>query len=372
MKVIVIGGAGDMGSRAVEDLAASEGVTQVTIADRNIAGANQIAERLKNKGASLDVKGIDADNHSSLIEAMRGHDVAASALGPFYRYEPRLVRAAIEAGINYCSICDDWDAAEEVINGFDQDARKNSVTVLIGIGASPGLTNVAVSMLARQMDRVRRADVSVYLPLDMGGGPAALIHGLHIMSGQVVTWREGKRVMIPACSESRMIEFPRFGKIKVWNMGHSESATIPHFIPGIEEANFMAGLGPGASLVIHPARWGLFSTERRINAFTSILWSLERIISGGEPGLGAVRADVWGDKEGKEIHGMICGIGQMRETTGLSLSIGALMLGKKELTTKEGGVYAPEACLDPVIFLDYLKARGIQGFEDIQMTKPVA
>ena len=43
MKIIVLGGAGDMGSRAVEELAAAEGIEQVTVADRNLDGANEIA-----------------------------------------------------------------------------------------------------------------------------------------------------------------------------------------------------------------------------------------------------------------------------------------------------------------------------------------
>ncbi len=45
MEVIVLGSAGDMGSRAVEDLAMSEGVHRVTIADPNVSAARQIAAR---------------------------------------------------------------------------------------------------------------------------------------------------------------------------------------------------------------------------------------------------------------------------------------------------------------------------------------
>jgi hypothetical protein len=33
--------------------------------------------------------------------------VAASALGPFYRFETEFVGAAIEAGVDYTSVCDD-------------------------------------------------------------------------------------------------------------------------------------------------------------------------------------------------------------------------------------------------------------------------
>ncbi len=371
MKVIVFGGAGDMGSRAVEDLAVSEGVTQVTIADRNVEVAHKIADKLQGKGAKVDVVTVDADDHAGLVEAMRGYDAAASALGPFFKFEAKLVRAAIEAGVDYCSICDDWDAAEAVINELGDEAKKKDVTAITGLGTSPGLSNVAVRHLVGQMDKARRAEVYVYLPLDMGGGAAALSHGLHIMSGEVATWRGGKRVMVKACSEHRVVEFPRFGKIKVWNMGHSEPATIPRFIPGIEDVNFFMGFGRGSSLMIYPAKWGLFAKERRADAVVRILGFIERITSGPEPEWGAVRIEVWGEKDGKEVHLMHCGIGQMREATGLSLSVGALMLGRKQILTEEGGVYAPEACIEPLTFLAYLNARGIQGFEDIEMTKPV-
>ena len=48
--------------------------------------------------------------------------VAASGIGPFYRYEARVARAAIEAGVPYVSICDDYDAAEAVLE-LDEEAN---------------------------------------------------------------------------------------------------------------------------------------------------------------------------------------------------------------------------------------------------------
>lgn len=371
MKIIVLGGAGDMGSRAVEDLVNAEDVKRITIADRNVKAAGELAEKLAGKGAELAPKEVDAKDHAALVEAIKGHDVAASALGPFYIFEPLLVPAAIEAGVDYCSICDDWDPAEKVMDFYTEEAKKKGVTVIVGLGTSPGMSNVAVRHLARGMDKVSKVDVAVYLPLDMGGGPAALQHGLHIMSGSVPAWRDGKRVMIPACSDKRTVEFPKFGKKKVWNMGHSEPATIPRFMPGIKEVNFHMGLGMGANLGVYMSKLGLFEKESRVDALTRWIYSLEKFVSWGEPDIGAVRVDVWGEKDGKEIHRMLCGTGQMREGTGLSLSVGALMLGRKQILTEEGGVYAPEASYEPEIFLKHLKERGLMGFEDIGMTRPI-
>jgi hypothetical protein len=62
----------------------------------------------------------------------------------------------------------------------------------------------------------------------------------------------------------------------------------------------------------------------------------------------------------------------MREATALCLSAGTQMLARRELTVKEGGVYAPEACLDPGAFITAMRAQGIEAYEDIAMTKPLA
>jgi lysine 6-dehydrogenase len=372
MRFIVFGGAGDMGSRAVEDLVNTSGVDHVTIADRNAAAAHKLADALRGRGARVEAMPVDADDHAGLVEAMRGHDAAASALGPFYHFETRLVRAAIDAGVDYASICDDWSAAQSVLAEFDGPARKAGCTIITGLGTSPGLSNVIIRYLALQMDRARRVDVSVFQPLNAGGGEAVLKHMLYIISGDVAAWREGKQVMVPACGEERVVEFPRFGRIKVWNMGHAEPVTIPHFIPGVEECSFFMGFGRGASLFIWPAQRGLFASDSRIDWTARLLAPLERLSSGHRPAFGALRVDVWGEKGGERVHRMACSVGLMREATGLCLSAGAQMVARKELTVKEGGVYAPEACLDPVAVLAMMIAKGLQAYEDLAMTKPLS
>ena len=79
MKLIILGGAGDVGSRTVEDLATTRGVERVTICDRNVRAAEAIASRLRGAPAQVDVVGVDADDHRALVAALRGYDVAASA-----------------------------------------------------------------------------------------------------------------------------------------------------------------------------------------------------------------------------------------------------------------------------------------------------
>ena len=59
-------------------MAKAEVIEQVTIADRNLEVARQIANRLQKERARVDVKSVDANDHDGLVEAMRGYDVAAS------------------------------------------------------------------------------------------------------------------------------------------------------------------------------------------------------------------------------------------------------------------------------------------------------
>ena len=221
------------------------------------------------------------------------------------------------------------------------------------------------------MDKIRRADIYVYMPLNAGGGPAVIGHTLFIMSGRIPTWRGGKRLMLPACSEARVVEFPKFGPATLWNMGHSEPVTVPLFFPGIEEVNFFMGFGAGSRVLVWPAKMGLLGGRRRRKFFAGLLGRLEGVGRPKEPEWGAVRIDVWGTRGGRDVHEMGCGIGQMREATGVSLAVGTLMLARKEVVTKQGGVYGPEGCLDPTKFLALVRERGIIPYFDLEMTRPI-
>ena len=198
-----------------------------------------------------------------------------------------------------------------------------------------------------------------------------LAHTLFIMSGRIAAWHGGRRMMVPACREELAIEFPKFGRVKVWNMGHGEPVTVPLFIKGIEDVNFYMGFGRGSKWLVTPARLGLLGGKRGQRALTKLLYRLEHLGGAREAEWGAVRIDAWGERGGAEVHEMACGIGQMRDATGLSLAVGTLMLGRREVLRQDGGVYGPEACLDPVSFLTQLKGRGITAYSDLEMTQPV-
>lgn len=372
MRIIVPGGAGDMGSVTVADLAEAEGVEQVTIADRNVAAAEALCTRLSGSRARLDVCEIDANNHSALVEALRGYDLAASALGPFYKFEPKLVRAAIEAGVNYISICDDWIACEQVLNEYDGPAREAGVTVITGMGASPGLTNLLACYLARELDRTERIEIACYQPWSAGGGEAVFRHLLFIISGEIASFQDGEAGHVPACSVEHYVEMPLYGRRRLWNLGHAEPVSLPRFFPDLKSCSFYMGLGTGMGLLVALAKRGLFKGEKRADLALRLLAPFERFMAGAKPGLSSIRVDVWGEVHGEPAHRMACGTGVMRQYTGLPLAAGALFLGRGELSTTGPGVFTPESSLHVDALLPCLKEKGIVGYTDLAMTQPLA
>ena len=99
-------GAGMMGSAAAFDMARSRGVESVTLADADIAraqdAAQSIAQRHGKKGAAVRAVALDAADESSASALMRGHTAVLSAVPYFLNVG--LARAAIGARCHFADL----------------------------------------------------------------------------------------------------------------------------------------------------------------------------------------------------------------------------------------------------------------------------
>ena len=69
MKILVLGGTGDMGRRAVLDLAQAPDVSVLTIAGRSVKKAETLAQQV---GAKARAASVDVNDHARLVALMRG------------------------------------------------------------------------------------------------------------------------------------------------------------------------------------------------------------------------------------------------------------------------------------------------------------
>jgi lysine 6-dehydrogenase len=367
-KIIVLGGAGDMASRAVWELASEPDVSSITIADIDLEAAQRVAVDLTQQigppdALEISAVWVDADDHSGLVDAIRGHDVAVSGIGPYYRYEVPVARAAIEARVPYVSLCDDFDAAQAVFE-LDEEAKAAGITVLTGLGWTPGLSNLLARKGAEQLDQVDKIKIAWGSSASDSEGYAVILHTMHIFSGQVPTRMYGWSLDVPAGSGKEVVLFPPpVGLVDCYHVGHPEPVTLPHYYPDVQTVTLKGGLSEASlnDLAKLLARMRLTDSPAKRDLLAQIikplLPTLSRIGQPKEP-CSAVRVDVVGRVGGEDRQVSYGAAAHMRELTGLPLALGALMLARREIDVP--GVVAPEACIDPETFLAELGRRGVK------------
>ena len=374
-RVIALGGAGDMGRRAVLDLAEKEEVSKLIIADYNLEEAEKLAASIgKEKVTALRV---DANDHDGMVRAIEGNDVATGTIGPFYMYEKKVAKAAIDAGVNYVSICDDYDGARDVMS-LDSSAKKNGVTIITGLGWTPGISNMLAKKGADEMDSVEKIAISWAGSEFDSEGYAVDLHTFHLFTGKVPSYQGGKWIDVNGGDDRELVAFPKpIGKIHVYNAGHPEPVTIPRYIPEVKTVTLKGGLREPFTnwLDRFITKIGLTRTHAQ-KEFMGHLYKdiLSNITKGaGRPKeeeiASGTRVEVMGMKDGEKSQIIYTNADHMNNLTGLPLAIGALMLGKGEIQTK--GVLAPEGCIDPDEFLFELGKRGVRIFEGEEMEKQI-
>lgn len=398
MRFVVFGGSGDMGRRAVFELARTPGVERVTIVGSSEASASRAHALIRQaldavppgrgatdepaarrgsagKGAGaptadLAIAAVDAADNEAVVRLMREHDVAVGALGPFYLYEERLVRAAIKARKPYVSICDDADATAAALS-LDDQARVAGVPILTGMGWTPGLSNMLALRAFRQMDSVDAIRIAWAGASGPSPGPAVVFHTMHIFSGDITTYAGGRYRRIPAGSEPERVRFPDpLGELPVCHVGHPEPLTLPRHLPGVKLVSLKGGVVEPLlhGLAAWTGRLGLTSTHGRRQFMSKLLRPfiplLCRIGSRGNWAGLVVRVE--GQKGGRPKVIASAALATMDALTSVPLAIGALGLARGEI--RRTGVFPPEAegGPDPEAFLAELAERGVQVMHTVE------
>lgn len=357
MRFIVLGGAGDMGNEAVRALAAAPEVEEVMVADLNLKAAQALAGEL---GGPVRASALDVLDHQGLVEAIRGYDVALGFVGPFVYFERPQAQAAIDAGVHYVSIADDYEAARDALS-LDEAAKRAGVTVITGLGNCPGLTNLLAKKGAQSMDRPRRVHISWFGGADDAGGYANYRHAVHIFCGRVPSFEHGHEIMVRSGGGKEDVEFPPpCGRLPVYYTGHAEPVTIPKNITGLEEVTLKGGIWPNwlARAGISLERIGLLRGERSQKFWADFFYRVLPKLPSGKCTVSGFRIDVWGEKDGREAHRWYAGVDRMKRVTSIPTAVGALMLARGEI--EKQGVFSPEALIDPDTMLSRLEPYGIE------------
>tara|TARA_B100000123_G_scaffold270240_1_gene247796 strand:+ start:99 stop:1265 length:1167 start_codon:yes stop_codon:yes gene_type:complete len=377
MKILILGGSGGMGRFASRAISSIENISLITIADLNAQSVKEFADSFKS--TKIIGIGLDVLDKEALKNKLSEHDVVLNLTGPFFKFAYPILEAALEENCHYLDICDDWEPTEKMFALNDLAQEKNK-TAIIGLGASPGITNFLALKAMTELDEVNKIytgwDISSAEPEEESSQSdvnAATLHGIEQMVGRVKVFKDNKFQMVRPLKRVD-INYPEIGEFKVSIFGHPEAITFPHHYPEISESlNLMHGDDGSFRFIFKILRFFIEVKLLTKNTAARIIHWLEtknsKVSKDSVNSLPGVYGLAKGLKNGTKTsiavtldssNDMLEKM-SMGEATGYPLACGLKMLIDGKIN--KFGVLAPEACgIDPDIFFQELSS--ILGHEE--------
>ena len=251
MRVVVVGGAGAMGRWTVRDLTESEGVDEVVVADLDGSRAREAAgwaaaRSGSNGSARVGGVALDAGDGQALRRAFDTADVVCNCA--VHATNLAVMEACADAGTHYVDLGGLFHTTRRQLALHDRFVAAG-VTAVIGMGGSPGTTNVLAALAGRDLELVEEVEIRLGVadfapssaPVPV---PYAIQTILDEFAAPAMAFRDGRLVEVPAMSEQENLDFPApVGRVRVGHTLHSELATLPlHFADrGIRSVSFKVG-----------------------------------------------------------------------------------------------------------------------------------
>ena len=389
MKLLVIG-AGMMGSAAAYDMARSQGVESVTLADTDKKRARDAASRICKlvRAANVRAVEVDASDEKAVRKLMKGHDAALSAV-PYY-FNVGLARAAVEA---HCHFADFGGNNTVVRQEFELDkkAAKRGVALAPDCGLSPGMASILAGELMRRIGGEAEA-----LKIYVGGLPqdpkppfnyqlVFSVEGLiNEYAERAKILRKGKLVEIEPLTEPEVFRLPNFPPLEAFHTSGGTS-TLPETYRGKVGECFEKTLRYRGHLAMVRALYdlGLFSQAKKKIGKTEIspreltAKLLQEHLAGGAPDVTILRVEAHEKRPGGlrallaenrparvlsftllDRYDPRTGMTSMMRTTAWPASIIVQMLVSGEIARR--GAVRHEVDVPAEAFLDAMRRRGIQ------------
>lgn len=360
MKVLVLGGAGSMGLGGTTLMLHYPEIESVVLADLNLEAAEKAAAEFDSPRVTA--MQLDITDREKLIATAKQFDVVLNAVGPFTIFGKPILEAVIEAGVNYVDVCDDHDAASDLLS-LDEKAKEAGITALICMGTTPGIANVQARYVADMLDSVDTLKIcwAITDPPGMEGSGADMISGaawnhlIHVASGEVPIWKNGKWDTMPALESGEYVDFAEpLGRAEAYFIGHAEPVTLPRTIKINDFCACLGSLMPEVTKKLRmDARGHEDPMDPPVRPDTPVWQSPQRWIDRNVWGGQAAIAE--GTKDGKRMRytaRLMMGVADMLPYNNTGQAIGVYMVGTGQVNRK--GVVTPEECLDPTPFFKEL------------------
>ena len=372
MKALVLG-CGEMAQPAISDLVKHGVFNQITIASRHPARTEGFLATLPPHHIKLQAVQVNVLDHEALVRLMRGRDVVCNLAGPNYRNAVAIARAAIAAGVSLVDVSDDWAATLQLL-ALHADAERAGITILIGLGASPGVTNILARYGADRLDRVEEVRTSWVMRASDAGGPALAAHLLYSLPERAFVFQHGEiREVRPFEDGKEVIDYPGLGPVEVMHIGHPEPLTLARFIEGVRYADDKATFLPVEvnRMIVELGRVARSPDPVTVDGrpvdpmeFAAMYFYQTCKAMSDVPKTGALRTEIRGELAGRPVRLVYSAAGRIGIGTGIPCAIGAQLIAAGSINRK--GVFPPEArgVLSPELFLRAIEMRNIGAIHE--------
>ena len=370
-KIIGILGLGSMGKIIAKDLAETYNGKIIYLA-RDVGSVENLAKK-----NDAEVRYADVSKPKTLVKAFNGIDVLIHAV--HHEFNLDVMKACLKSKTNYIDLGGLYHYTKKQLK-LNKQFKKNNLTAIIGMGASPGITNVLAKYASKFLDKIENIEIkignkdfSTYKQISPLSASYSVQTILEEFSWKPAVFVNGKIKFVEPISGREEYKFPEpIGTQKPQYTIHSEIATLPYTLKA-RNVSFKIAFDDDFTDKIKMLKENGFISDEIIkigkNKFNikdvslEILKRLPKTIPEKINQYEIIRVIV-SDKHKKIImDAKIPGINEtIDKDTGVPPSIIAQMIADGKITNK--GVFPPESIIPEEEFFKELAKRKIYVYQN--------
>jgi saccharopine dehydrogenase-like NADP-dependent oxidoreductase len=264
MKVLVLGGYGNFGTRICRALAGDSRI-ELQVAGRDKRKAEMLANEIGAEAAEVDA------SSAKLAQALHqgGIDLVIHTAGPFQAQDYRVAQAAAEAGAHYIDLADGrrfvCDFGAQVNDAFVAAGR----CAVSGASTVPALSSAVVDAALGKFARLDSIDICIAPAQKAPRGRATLEGVLSYCGEPIQVWSGGRWQMLHGWADAARVKFARLKTRSGALCDIPDLELFPSRYPGVKDVMFRAALEVGITQQVFAAlaslrRSGLIGSPRAL------------------------------------------------------------------------------------------------------------
>lgn len=360
MRVLLLGGYGNFGTRIAQELA-RDATIDLVLAGRDADAAQRLAAQLRVHGrARVDAVALDvdrADLGASFVKL--APDLVIHTCGPFQGRDYRVAQAALAAPAHYIDLADARDFVTG-ITALDTHARDCRRLAVSGASSVPGLSAAVIDRYAAEFATLSDIDIGISPGNRTPRGTATVAAILSYVGRPMPAWHGGMRHVVTGWQGLHRHRYPQ--PVGTRWLSHCDVPDLDLFpvrYRGLQNLRFAAGLEIGLLhvglwLLSWPVRWRLLP---RLDRWTSALKRMSEWFLARGSDVGAMHVRLSGTAtDGRPLRltwTLIAASGHGLQVPATAAVVLARKLARGELTTT-----GAMPCLDLFTVDEFLEALG--------------